>query len=166
MSRLPLLPLPEESSLEAAHPIGQARNLHRILAYNPALLRSWKLFTSSLRGDCQSPRDLRELCTLRVAMFGRSDYMWQEHRVAAKKSGLSDEKIDGLAIWQTSPVFSEKERVALALTEAVVGSYVTDELFQRALATFSAAEVMELILTAAFYGMVPQFTFAMDIPAE
>jgi len=66
-----------------------------------------------------SPLDasILPLVELRVSQINGCSYCCRVHTQDAKKAGVSEEKIDGVAEWHTSNVFSEKERAALAWAE-------------------------------------------------
>ncbi len=58
-------------------------------------------------------------------------------RSFARKSGESEDRIDALASWRDAPYFTDAERAALALVEAVLqpstaGEKVPDELYAQA----------------------------------
>jgi alkylhydroperoxidase family enzyme len=77
------------------------------------------------------------LMTLRIAQVFGSTYHAVRITGDLRKAGESEERINGVATWQDSPYFTEAERVALELAEAVLtpnsrGERVCDELFARA----------------------------------
>ena len=166
MPRVPLLSL--ESSLEpvSGQPVGHASNLHRILGYNPQLLVAWKQFAATLREAPVSSRSLRELITLRIGQLGTSDYMWVEHIPMALAAGVTSRQIEALAGWTASDLFSDKEHAALRMTDAVARGQLGNEDFAVLEEHFPLEEIVELVFTAAFYGLVPRFTQAMDIRPE
>jgi AhpD family alkylhydroperoxidase len=166
MPRLPYIAAEAIADGPKKKTVGHASNLHRILGYNPRLLASWKILTASLRDDCVTPRSLRELITLRVAQLGTSDYMFVEHVPMALAAGVSHEQIAELSAWRTSDSFYPGERVVLRIAEAVHQGNVSEDDFTSLSEHYSDEEVMEIILTAAFYGMVPNFTQALDIQPE
>ena len=84
------------------------------------------------------------------------------------QAGASDEKIGAVERAADSPLFSERERVALAYAVAmtVTGEKVTDELFARARAQFSEDEIVELTAIAAFENFRSKFNVALGIEAQ
>ncbi|MBI4636884.1 MAG: carboxymuconolactone decarboxylase family protein [Candidatus Rokubacteria bacterium] len=83
-------------------------------------------------------------------------------------AGASEEKIRQVPSAATSDLFSERERVALAWAEAmtVTGRRVMDELFARARAHFSEAELVELTAAAALENFRSKFNTALGIEAQ
>ncbi len=145
---------------------GEPPNLYKGLANHPALVAAWTEFSKILRYDTRTPRALRELVILRGAQLCRSEYEWAQHLRMARKAGVSEEQIAGLARWRTSKLFNEKERAGLALAEAVTHGCVSDEVYAEARKHFDAQEYVELSMVAAFYAMVARMLDAMGIELE
>ncbi|HEX2145285.1 MAG TPA: carboxymuconolactone decarboxylase family protein [Glycomyces sp.] len=102
------------------------------------------------------PKTLVTLVQLRVGQILGSSYF-----TARQLSDAEDtpERLGAVATWQTSPYFTEAERAALALTEAVHtpnpnGERVSDELFAEAAKHFSD---QELVVLTAVLGQIGYF---------
>lgn len=168
-ARLPLKALPallEEKILSLGG--NPHLNLYKALANHPALLSSWIDFAYSLRHNCKTSRQLRELMILRGAQLCQSDYEWFQHELMARQAGLTQEKIDLVAEWKKSDAFDDKEKLVLALMEALIndGGLLTDELNARVKEHFNEAEFLELVMTGSFYAMVPRVLKSLQIPIE
>jgi len=119
--RLPLKDVPAELQQKVVDLGGNPNlNLYKILSNNPALLSSWIDFAYSLRRNCTTSRQVRELMILRGAQLCNSQYEWFQHEQMAKQCGISQEKIDSIKEWQKNSLFDEKEKVALELMESLV----------------------------------------------
>jgi 4-carboxymuconolactone decarboxylase len=140
--------------------------LYRVLANSPRMLRSYSTLARSLRYEAEVPRPLRELLILRTAQLIGSDYEWAHHRAMAAKAGIADEQLAALSDWRTSPVYDSRERAVLALVEQMHDVAVTDEVFAALRAEFSASEVIELLLTAAFYQAVARLIDGLGLEVE
>jgi alkylhydroperoxidase family enzyme len=74
------------------------------------------------------------------------------HTRDARKHGVSEQKLDVLAAWEeATQLFTERERAALALTEAITelgDGHVGDEVYQRAALAFSERELGQVIAMA------------------
>ncbi len=69
-------------------------------------------------------------------------------------------------MWRTSPAFTDAERAALALTDALIDGRVLDEV-NAVLDEHSDPKArVELTLTAAFYCAVPRLLDALCVPVE
>ncbi|CAF1232134.1 unnamed protein product [Rotaria sordida] len=167
--RLPLKDIPFELQQKIIDLDGRPDlNLYKVLANNPTLLRSWIDFAYSLRRNCTTSRQLRELMILRSAQLFNSQYEWFQHEQMAKQCGVSIEKIDSIKEWQKSSLFDEKEKVVLELMESLIqnGGTISEELDKELKKYFTEAEYLELILTGSFYIMVPTVLKALQIPIE
>ncbi len=73
------------------------------------------------------------------------------HLVDARKHGVSEQKLDVLAAWEEAgDLFTERERAALALTEAIteIADGVPDDVYERAAAVFDERELGQVIAMA------------------
>ncbi len=61
----------------------------------------------------------RELVHLRASQINGCSVCVDMHAKAARKSGESEERVFAVAAWRETPYFSDAERAALALTEAL-----------------------------------------------
>jgi len=62
-------------------------------------------------------KDLTELLKIRASQMNGCAFCTQFHLNAARKLQVPAEKLDLVAVWQDSPVFSPRERAALEWTE-------------------------------------------------
>ena len=81
---------------------------------------------------------------------------------------MTDEKIDALHEYETSPLYTEAERVALAYADAmtVTGRDVSDELFARLREFYTDDEIVELTETVAWENASSKFNRALRIPSQ
>ena len=84
------------------------------------------------------------------------------------QAGASEEKILRVPEAATSPLFSERERVALEYAEAitVTGQKVTDTLFERLRRSFSESEIVELTAAVALENFRSKFNVALGIESQ
>lgn len=163
---LPLLE-PHPAAAEKIAQLGARQlNLYRSLANAPDMLDAWLRFAWSLRDDCTTSRVLRELMILRTASVMRADYEWHQHQDMARRAGVSSEQLDAISAWQTSECYSDRERAALMLTDAMLAGHVNDSVQQELARHFSDQERVELVATAGFYAMVPRVLDALRVPIE
>jgi AhpD family alkylhydroperoxidase len=73
---------------------------------------------------------LRELVNLRASIVNGCAYCIDMHSKAARKGGESEQRLYALAAWHDAPFFSDRERAALALTDAM--TLISDEQVPRA----------------------------------
>jgi alkylhydroperoxidase family enzyme len=73
------------------------------------------------------------------------------HLVDARKHGVSEQKLDVLAAWEEAgDLFTERERAALALTEAIteITDGVSGEVYAGAAEVYDEREVAQVIAMA------------------
>ena len=82
--------------------------------------------------------------------------------------GVSDDKIDQLADYASSPLYDERERVALRYADAmtVTGRDVSDELFARLREFYTDDAIVELTAVIAWENSSSQFNRALRVPSQ
>src|SRR5215207_1173461 len=96
--------------------------------------------------------ELGELVSLRASQINGCAGCVYGHIHRLRQLGVSDERIDTVAVWRHSPFFNEKEQAALALTEAATRmadaseEAVSDATWERAREYFDESEMAALIL--------------------
>lgn len=97
-------------------------------------------------------KDLQELVRIRASVINGCHFCIGLHSSAAKKIGISAEKVTALANWHNSDLFSKKEKIALKFTDGLtnVSSVgVTNDVYQAAEQCFSTDEIAQLIMLIA-----------------
>ena len=94
-------------------------------------------------------RHLLELVDLRASQLNGCAYCLQLHVNKARKEGVASGKLVQVAAWRESPLFSDRERIALDLTEAMTrmdpAHGVPDALFEAARREFGDAALAALV---------------------
>ena len=82
--------------------------------------------------------------------------------------GISDEKILALGEYATSPLYDQRERIALEYADAMTLSDrdVGDELFERVRQLFDEDAVVELTAVIAWENSSSLFNRALRIPSQ
>jgi AhpD family alkylhydroperoxidase len=91
---------------------------------------------------------LRELVRLRASQLNGCAYCIDMHSKDARAIGESEQRLYGVAAWRETPYFTDRERAALAFTEAVTlvaKDHVPDEAFEQVAAEFTPDEIAALI---------------------
>jgi AhpD family alkylhydroperoxidase len=110
----------------------------------PAAYRAMAAFDRSIELDSA----LRELVKIRASQINGCAYCIALHTRDARKAGEGEQRLYALAAWRESPLFTERERTALELTDTItrIGeSGVPDAVYERAASEFSTAELANLI---------------------
>jgi alkylhydroperoxidase family enzyme len=84
------------------------------------------------------------------------------------RSGIKDEKLAAVWEFRTSPLFDDRERVALefAIAAASQPNEVTDELFERMKRQWSEGEIVEITALISYFGFMNRFNDTMATPLE
>ena len=82
--------------------------------------------------------------------------------------GTSDDKIDALADYANSELYTEAERLALELADAmtITGRDVSDELFAQLRRLFDEDALVELTATIAWENASSKFNRALRVPSQ
>ena len=94
---------------------------------------------------------LLELVKMRASQINGCAYCIDMHTKDARAAGETEGRIYALNAWRETPFFSDRERAALAWTEAVtrIGDGVSDALFAEASGQFSEKELADLTWAVA-----------------
>ncbi len=110
------------------------------------------LLKATRKGDV--PSATLELVHLRASQINGCSFCvdWGAH--SAKKAGETDERLFAVAAWREAPYFTDAERAALALTEAVTrladrADPVPDEIWEEATRHYDEQGLAALILMIA-----------------
>ena len=82
--------------------------------------------------------------------------------------GVSDAKIDALADYANSDLYTQTERVALEFADSmtITGRDVSDELFERLRRLFDEDALVELTATIAWENASSKFNRALRVPSQ
>ena len=91
---------------------------------------------------------LRELVRVRASQLNGCAYCVDMHTKDARVAGETDERLTGLPVWRDTPFFDERERAALAFTEAVTlmtVDHVPDEAYEAIAQHYGEDEIAALV---------------------
>jgi AhpD family alkylhydroperoxidase len=91
---------------------------------------------------------LRELVNLRASILNGCAYCIDKHTKIARRAGESEQRLNAVAAWHEAPFFDDKERTALALTDAITlisDEHVPREVWEEASAHFEPDELAQLM---------------------
>ena len=98
---------------------------------------------------CGLEHSLLELVKLRASQINGCAHCIDMHTKELRAGGESEQRLYLLNAWEESPFYSERERAALAWTEAltlITDGHVPDEVYEQARAQFSEEELANLTL--------------------
>ena len=91
---------------------------------------------------------LLELVKMRSSQLNGCAYCIDMHSKDARAAGETEQRLYALSAWEEAPFFTDRERAALALTEAVTlvaESHVPQEVLDEAAKHFSPEELGKLV---------------------
>ena len=92
---------------------------------------------------------LLELVRLRASQINGCAYCIDMHTKDARLRGETEQRLYALSAWQETPFYTERERAALAWTQAVTEIAMTgipDEVYKTARQQFYEHELVDLII--------------------
>ena len=98
---------------------------------------------------CGLERTLIELVKLRASQINGCAYCIDMHTKDARAQGETEQRLYALVAWRETPFYTERERAALAWTEAVTkvsDGHVPDEVYEHARRHFTEKELVDLTL--------------------
>lgn len=109
------------------------------------------LSLSHAAGKAGLDRQLLELIKLRASQINGCAFCVQYHILQSERLGVPVDKLNLVAVWREAPVFSGRERAALAWTEALtfLPDSVSDDVFAEASREFSEKELLYLTSAVA-----------------
>ena len=97
-------------------------------------------------------QSLIELVKTRASQINGCAFCINMHTQDARKHGETEQRLYLLNAWRESPVYTDRERAALAWTEAVTliaETHAPDEAYEGVRAQFSEAETVNLTMLVA-----------------
>jgi AhpD family alkylhydroperoxidase len=94
-------------------------------------------------------RPLLELVKLRASQINGCAYCIDMHTKDARAAGESEQRLYALSAWRETPFYTDRERAALAWTEAVTlisDGHAPDEVYEETRRYFSEQELVNLIM--------------------
>ncbi|MCD9873469.1 carboxymuconolactone decarboxylase family protein [Streptomyces guryensis] len=101
--------------------------------------------------DAKVEPELLELIRIRASQINGCAFCLDMHTRDARAAGETEQRVYALNAWRETPFFTERERAALALTEAVTlvhDGRVPDEVYAEAAEVFDEQQIAALIWAA------------------
>jgi AhpD family alkylhydroperoxidase len=116
------------------------------------------------------PQRTLELSHLRASQINGCSACVDIGARSAKKAGETDERLFAVAAWREAPYFTDAERAALALTEAVTrlsdrSDPVPDEIWEEAARHYDERALAALLLSIATTNVFNRINVATRQPA-
>jgi AhpD family alkylhydroperoxidase len=113
----------------------------------PELMQQWRSASMSIAESLEPT--LVHLVEIRASQINGCANCLNMHTVFAREKGETEQRINLLAAWREAPCYSERERAALAWTEALTKlseGHTHEAAYEALKAQFSEAEQVKLTL--------------------
>jgi 4-carboxymuconolactone decarboxylase len=117
-----------------------------IWAYQPKMMMGMGMFNQAVRSGKSVEERIKNLVELKGAQMIGCEYCVDLGSQICRNSGFSDEELLALPRYQSSALFTDREKTALDFTVAVMRTpvEVTDELFTRVRSYFDDRQLVEI----------------------
>ena len=146
----------------------QARMTNPAMVLPDALKAIQNLTKATTKGGV--PQQTMELVHLRASQINGCSACVSGGAVSAKRAGETDERLFALPAWRETPYFTDAERAALALAEAVTrlsdrADAVPDELWDEVTRHYDEQQVAALILWIGLTNLFNRINATIKEPA-
>ncbi len=145
--------------------------MERKLDYSKVLPKGMKAMNDldSYSQNCGLEPSLLDLIKLRASQLNDCAYCIDMHSKDARTGGETEQRLYSLSIWRETPYYTDRERAALAFTEAVTliaERRVPDDVYKQAQQQFSEEELVKLMLGIVTINAWNRFTIFGDLPGN
>lgn len=119
--------------------------------------------------NCGLEPSLLDLIKLRASQINGCAYCVDMHSKDARTGGETEQRLYNLSVWRETPYYTDRERAALAFTEAVTliaNGRVSDEVYEGARQQFSDEELVKLMIAIVTINAWNRFTIFGDVPGS
>ena len=135
----------------------------------PAIAKATIQFNKAVFGpDGKIDLGFKRLIANAASAASGCQYCRAHTAVSAGRHGIEDEKIEALFEYRTSPLFTDKERIAIdfAMAAASVPNAVTDDMYAQLAEHWTEDEIVELLGVVCMFGVFNRWNDSMATPLE
>lgn len=138
-------------------------NIFRVMNNAPEVAKGFSSLGSRILGQASLDPKLRELVIDAISVKLDCPYEWSHHAKWALDVGATPDELDALKSNDLSKL-GEKERLVVDFAQKVDDNAVSNSDVQALQAAgLTDQHIVEITLTAGFYGMTARFLNAMDV---
>ncbi|MEO1407320.1 MAG: carboxymuconolactone decarboxylase family protein, partial [Pseudomonadota bacterium] len=149
--------------------MGFAPNSLKLMAHRPEFVRGFAMMAGAVLGPMNKLEpELRQMIAHVTSAAAGCSYCQAHTAHGAERAGLSPEKIDALWTDRDGPLFSERERAAIALADAAgqVPNQATDQHFEDLRRHYSSEEITEIVAVISMFGFLNRWNDTLATPLE
>jgi uncharacterized peroxidase-related enzyme len=171
LSPLPISHAPElKEQFEAVGKnLGFVPNSILIMQRKPKMVKAFAQLTAAVWDpDSKVDRGLKRLIAHVASRAAGCQYCMAHTIEGAAHFGVAENKLAAVWEYQSSPLYTEAERVALdfAFAASVVPNVVTDQSFEGLRKHWSEEQIVEIVATIALFGFLNRWNDTMGTPLE
>jgi len=144
---------------------GNVPYFFRTLAHRPEIFRTATAHMHAVLNTGTLPTRLKELVVVRTSQLNGTAYCLASHTAISLRLGTTPEQIEALKNWRDSPLFSEAEKQAIHLAEAMTLNSLdyTDAELASLRRFYSEGEVVELMAAIGLFNYFNRFNNVLQM---
>lgn len=148
--------------------MGYVPNNFLSMAHWPELLGAFGSLAATVLQTGEVEGDLKQLIAMVASTANGCHYCQAHTSHSASNLGVPKEKIDAAFEFETSPLFSDRERSALRVAwhAALQPNASTDADFEALSAHFSEREMVEIVAVISLFGFLNRWSDTMNSDLE
>lgn len=114
-------------------------------------------------------QDLKHIIKIRSSQINGCAFCIQMHTDDARKQGETDQRMHAIAAWKESPLFSELERIVLAVTEEltlIANQGLSTETYNNALTLLGGNKLAQCIMQVVIINAWNRIALATNMVHE
>jgi uncharacterized peroxidase-related enzyme len=144
---------------------GNVPNMFRTMAHRPEIFETIIAHMDAVLNTGTLSKALKELVIVRTSQCNRTPYCLASHTAICKRLGWTDKQLEALKDAPASADFTEAERVAIHLAEAMTldAHNYTALDFARLRSFYSEGEVVELMAAIGLFNYFNRFNDILEM---
>lgn len=155
--------------MEGPHTLEQGTRFtaQAVMANHPELATEWARYNRFVARDLDLPDTLREIAILRTAWNLQAGYEWYQHRIIARRCGLSEAQLEAVKQGEGAAIWEDRERFIIrAADEICANAEASAETVESLLQHFGKRQLLEILWTIGTYGMLAWIFNSLRMPIE
>jgi len=139
-----------------------------IMAYKPKMLTAFLGLVESIYQPGSLETEIKKLAAIMTSSASGCQYCQAHTSFGALKQGVDANKITHIWEYQTHPLFSDAERIALdvARSAALVPNAVTEQHFEELSNHFNEEQIVELFGVISLFGFLNRWNASFNTDLE
>jgi uncharacterized peroxidase-related enzyme len=144
---------------------GNVPNMFRTMAHRPEIFETIIAHMEAVLNTGTLPKALKELVIVRTSQLNRTPYCLASHTAIARKLGWTEAQLEALHDASATTEFSEREKVAIHLAEAMTldAHGYSEAEFARLRSFYSEGEVVELMAAIGLFNYFNRFNDLLEM---